>query len=334
MRKLNLFFCVLLTVFSLSCNEKIHRVSRPLLGTIVNLTMIGDSTAAARASSAAFKEIERIENMMSPYRKGSDIQKIRYSNGDLIEINDETWMLVDKSIRFSRETNGAFDISFASLSSLWNFKSENFRPPVKREVQGRLRLVDFKKIILRNEYRIMVPRGMRIGLGGIAKGYAIARASYILKKYGIKNAIVEEGGDLQVLGNKFGKPWKTGIMHPRDKTLIAVLKMHDGESIATSGDYERFKKFKGKRYHHILDPRTGYPAESFISVSVLSKDPVMSDAYATAFSVMKLKELKRFLKKHSDLGVILVDKKMKIYITENIKKRLETAPKLKIEWIK
>jgi len=332
MRKLHVIFSVVLIVFSLSCNEKIHHVSKPQLGTIVNLTIISDSSTASQASSAAFKEIDRIENMMSPYKKGSDIQKIRFSRGKIIELNSETWNLIDRSLGISKETKGAFDITFASLSGLWNFKRKNFIPPSHEMVKKRLTLVDYRKVQLYPEEKIRVPSGMRIGLGGIAKGYAIARASYILKKHGIKNAIVEEGGDLQVLGNKFGSPWKTGIMHPRDKTLIAVIKMRDGESIATSGDYERFKRFKGKRYHHIIDPRSGFPAESFISVSVLSKDPVLSDAYATAFSVMKLNEIKTFLKKYPDLGVILVDRKMNIFITKGIRKRLTLAPGLKVRW--
>ena len=173
---------------------------------------------------------------------------------------------------------------------------------------------------------------MKIGLGGIAKGYAVKRGIDILRKRGIRSAIVEEGGDLQVMGMKQGKRWVTGLRHPREQSLVLALKLDDGDSIATSGDYERFAMYKGRRYHHIMDPRTGFPASGFSSVSVVSSDPVVSDSYATAIFVMGPEQALEFLKKREDLEVILIDRKMNIIISKSLKKDITLFTDREICW--
>lgn len=145
------------------------------------------------------------------------------------------------------------------------------------------RLLNFDDRLKKISFR---RRGVKVGLGGIAKGYAVQRGIEVLREKGVAAAIVEEGGDLQVLGSKYGKAWLTGIRHPRKDDLLAALAMNDGEAIATSGDYERFASYGGRKYHHIIDPRTGKPSASLASVSVIAGDPVTADAYATALFVM------------------------------------------------
>ncbi len=319
------FVLSIILLFATSCKNEIHRVSRPLLGTIINLTIMADEETASKASDAVFTEIERIENLMSPVRKTSDVYKMNHLTGmKSLKISSETMKLLEISKKVSEETSGAFDISFASISHLWNWRSEKFIPPSKETVQKNLPLVNYRNIKLPPENSTVkfARKGMKIGLGGIAKGYAVRRGLEVLKEHGVRGGIVEEGGDLQVTGTNNGRKWRTGLMHPREKKLILAIDLEDGESIATSGDYERGKTYQGKRYHHIIDPRTGFPTETFASVSVISKDPVLSDSYATAIFVMGLKDSKKFLKKHPEIKVVLIDQDMKIYISKELKDRI------------
>lgn len=323
-----------------SCKDSIYKVSRPLLGTIIHLTIIADEKEAPGGFSAVFNEIERIENLMSPYRESSGISRInRLAWKKPIEADREIFSLIEKSILISEDTDGCFDISFASISHLWNFKIDNFIPPSAKEVKRYLHLVNYKNIRLYQHLHNHKPgikfvkKGMKIGLGGIAKGYVIKRGVGVLRERGVKAGIVEAGGDLQVFGTKFGKKWKTGLRHPGMKSLLLVIELEDMDSIATSGDYERFKLYNKKRYHHIIDPRTGRPTETFCSVSVVSKDPVTSDSYATAIFVMGIDRALEFLAKHKHIAVILVDLNFNIFISNELKNKIELLKDIKVTWI-
>jgi len=327
---------IILTTMITACRESIHQVSRPQLGTIINLTIIADDTTAARASSAAFDEIERIEKLMSPVSREGDVWRINTSaQFSPVTVSADTFLVLDAAQGVSRESGGAFDVSFASLAQLWNYKSEHFLPPREVAVRSMLPLVDYRNIILDASKRTIFfrRRGMKIGLGGIAKGYAVRRAMEVLKEKGVRNAIVEEGGDLLVVGSKYGKPWVTGLRHPREPELLLAIAMPDGESVATSGDYERFAEYQGKRYHHIIDPRTGYPAETLASVSVLCNDPMLADVWATALFVMGRDAALKVLEKKRDISVILVDKDMGVTASRRLKENITLFVKGDIRWI-
>ncbi len=175
-------------------------------------------------------------------------------------------------------------------------------------------------------------RGMKIGLGGIAKGYVIRRALEVLRSLGIEHAIVDAGGDLQVLGTKDGEEWLAGLVHPRTKELVIAIKMRDGDTVATSGDYERFAEHRGVRYHHIIDPATGFPANRLASVSVICSDPVEADAYATAIFVMGKERAVEFLKGRSGLEVILIDPEMRVWASESLRGRIVMLKEMGVEW--
>jgi thiamine biosynthesis lipoprotein len=308
-----------------ACSDEVFRVSRPQMGTIITITAICDRTTASRATERAFDEIARIENLMSPYRPGSDVYRINNAAGP-VALNPETFNLIGLSLEISARTHGAFDCSFAALAPLWDYKKKDFVPPSKKDIDRLLGLVHYKNIILNGDDRTITLRhGMKLGLGGIAKGYAVKRAVEILKSEGVRAGIVEEGGDLQVFGAKPGGPWLTGLRHPRKNLLLLSIELEDGDSIATSGDYERFVEHRGTRYHHILDPRTGHPARGMASVSVLSGDPVASDAYATAFFVMGAAATINFLKTNPESGlkVILIDSGMGMFISAGLKERIQ-----------
>jgi len=175
-------------------------------------------------------------------------------------------------------------------------------------------------------------RGMKIALGGIAKGYAIKRAADVLIEQGISSAIVDEGGDLQVIGKKFRKRWISGLVEPWKNDVLLSIKMNPGESIATSGNYARRAIYHHKIFHHIINPKTGKPTKTFSSVSVITKNPVEADAYATSIFVMGLKKTLQFLKHKKNLSVILIDLKNKIYISKSLKKRIVLFKKLNVVW--
>jgi len=307
-----------------------------MIGTLVNITIVADSQEKAIiASEAAFAEIKRIEALMSPVIKGSDIARVNESASRMpITIAPETFNLITQSKNIWKETGGAFDITFASIARLWDYRRTPFSPPPPALVRSMKHLVDSAKMELdegRKTVRFKKP-GMKIGLGAIAKGYAIRRAMEIIRRYGIENAIVDAGGDLQVIGSKNGEDWIAGLIHPRTKQIVIGIKMRDGDAVATSGDYERFAMYRGIRYHHIIDPATGEPARHFASVSVICKDPVEADAFATAIFVMGMDRAGELLAKRTDLTVIVIGTDMKVRASRALEGRLVMPGDVEIGW--
>jgi FAD:protein FMN transferase len=327
---------LLILIVTSSCQGPISRIGKPLMGTVVNLTFIGDAEKAPRTAQVVFGEIERIESLMSPYRPESDTYRLNRDGGaGPVVVNRETYDLIRKSVNVTTETGGCFDITFACMEHLWDYKKNNFTPPSPSAVAALLPLIGSQNILFYPDKKsISFARpGMKIGLGAIAKGYAVSKGIEALKNKGISDAIVEAGGDLQVMGTKHGKPWITGLRHPRRNIILLTIDLADMDAVATSGDYERVVIRNGVRYHHIIDPRTGYPANTFSSVSVLSKNAVLSDAYATAIFVMGLEGAREFLKRHGEIDVILADQKVNLYISRRLKDRVTFLEKANVEWM-
>lgn len=259
---------------------------RPCMGTMVEITAVGrDRPEVREAVHKAFTEIERIETLMSPYREGSDIRRINREAGkSAVKVDDEVMEVLSRANRISEKSNGAFDLTAASLADIWSFDKNTPSVPSKTEIEEALKKVGFRKLVLDLEHgtaRLALP-GMRIHPGGIAKGYACDRAAAALFKQGITMAMVNAGGDIRVLGQKINRPWKVGVQDPRDRGRIIAWIAAKDEAVATSGDYEKFFVKDGKRYCHILDPRTGRPADSCRSVTVVAKEAWLADALATA----------------------------------------------------
>lgn len=322
----------------ISCREQVtHRVGRPLLGTMVNLTVIAESREkAVLAAEAAFAEIGRIESLMSPYAKGSDITRINDgAYRQPITISPETFALISKSKDIWRESGGAFDITFASIAHLWNYKSVPFIPPARETVLALRHLVDSGKMLLDDKKKTVkfTKPYMKIGLGAIAKGYAVLRAMDVLRRYGIRSAIVAAGGDLQFMGDKDGGDWIAGLIHPRTREIVIGIKMKDGDAVSTSGDYERFAMYRGIRYHHIIDPSTGEPARHFASVSVLSRNPVDCDGYDTAIFAMGMEKARKLMAKRPDLGVIVIGLDLKVWASPSLKGRILPLKEMTINWL-
>ncbi len=322
---MNIIFSIIITAL-FGCGDNLSKVSRPLLGTVVTITIIDTSANTPGDFDAAFKEIENVQKIFNLYDTESDISLLN-KNASLrpYKVNNEVFSLIKRSIDASEKTEGAFDITFASTGKLWDFSKESFSPPDGKTIKSLLPFISYKNLLLDSNSGTIkfLKSGTKIGLGGIAKGYATGRAISALRKRNVKGAIVASAGDIQVIGDNNGTPWRTGIKDPRGDSVIGAIDMRDGEAVSTSGDYERFRIVNGKRYHHIIDPATGYPADSgLISVSVFSNDPVLSDVYSTAFFVSGLVKTQRILSSMNNLSVVLVTNDMKVYVSSSLKSRV------------
>lgn len=286
------------------------------MGTIVQIKVPYDRSEGDRRIEAkieqAFSEIRRVENVFSVYRANSEVSRInRLAYGQPIRISDEVFGLIEMALEYNRKTDGAFDITVKPLVDLWAEAKASGRMPKEEEVNAALEMTGSQNVILDKASKTISfkKRGVAIDLGAVAKGYATDRAIAVLKQSGIKSAIVNSGGDMYCLGMRSKKePWTIGIQHPRDRRrLFLELKLAD-RAIDTSGDYEKFFVLDGKRYSHIIDPRTGYPVgDNVASATVTAADSVTADIYATALCALGPKGLDMIKKANGVDAMIVVN---------------------------
>ncbi len=262
-------------------------VTKYLMGTTVETTARSkDVNECKSALMAAYSEMQRIENLLSCEKDSSEISEINREAGIRpVKVSDETLEMLKRAKAYCEKYYGVFDVTIGPLSNLWGFSSDReIILPEKKTISELRKLVDYRDLLI-NEKDTTVflkKKGMSIDLGGIAKGYAIDRGSAVLKDMGITNFILNAGGDIYVSGTKDKDTlWKIGIKHPRNTNdLIAEFDLKD-YAVATSGDYERFKIINGVRYHHILNPATGYPGKLSESSTILAPTAEEADATAT-----------------------------------------------------
>jgi len=279
-----------------------------------------DEARAGKAFAAVENEMRRIEDEMSEWKEKTFVSEINRSAGvRAVSVPSDLFKVIWAAVTVSKISNGAFDITWASMRGVWDFTPGRERVPAEAEVKKRLRLVDYRDIVLdeKKSTVFLKRKGMAIGLGAIAKGYAVDRATLILAKEGISDSIVKAGGDMRVQGLDKGKPWEIGIRHPRKKELLARLALTN-LSVSTSGDYERFFRKDGVLYHHIMDPRTGFPARGSMSVTVLAPDTMTSDALSTAIFVLGPDKGLELVDKLNGVEAIIVDAAGKMRISPGI----------------
>jgi len=296
-----------------------HEAQRELMGTIVKIKAFGKELTRERfdeISGSAFAEIARLEKEMSEWIPESPIsQAARFAGQKAVPVSDEIIAVIDLSLAISRQTGGAFDISFKPLGRLWRVEKRR-EPPRDEEIRAALRLVDYRNIVLDKGNRTLFLRrpGMAVGLGAIAKGYAAGWAARKMEEGGIRDFIIDAGGDLYLSGNRGGKPWTCGIQDPdRRGELVIRLKIRTDCAVVTSGDYERYFDFQGRRYHHIIDTRTGYPATGTRSVTVIARDPAVADAYATSFFILGPAKAEEIAGRIPGVAFILIDDRGRIW---------------------
>ena len=260
--------------------------SRILMGTVVEISAQGADPGRLEAVvSAAFEEIARIEKLMHPSGDRSDVARLTAAP-EGAEVSPETAEVIALGLQVAQASGGAFDMGLGHLKGLWGIESEAPRVPAPEEI--RLALAGTGPASLQLEGLRVKKKAstLSVDLGAIAKGYAIDRAVEILRHAGIESASVNAGGDIRLIGSREGRPWRIGIQHPRKSDRqLAVLELAD-VAVVTSGDYERFFERDGVRYHHIFDPRTGYPARLCQSVTVAATSAALADALSTAVFVL------------------------------------------------
>jgi thiamine biosynthesis lipoprotein len=272
-----------------------------------------DRAGAARAAmDAAYAEVDRLVALVSEWIPASDISRVNAAAGSSIgvQVAPETFTLVAKSVEIGNLTSGAFDVTFLPLGRAWDFKRT---PPVvpAPEVIARARArVDYRRIVLDPAAHTvaLADSGMAMGLGGIAQGYIADRVAELIRSHGFSDFVIDVSGDLRVDGRVGGHPWRVGIQDPRRRgQVVASLPLADGISVVTSGDYERYFEVEGRRYHHIMDPATGYPAMGCQSVTVVSKDTGIADALATGLFVLGPERGLALAERLPDVEALIID---------------------------
>nr|WP_202924229.1 FAD:protein FMN transferase [Clostridium botulinum] len=308
------------------CNSKPEEpVSREtyLMGTIINIKAYGKN--ADKAVQASVDKISDIENKMSLNISTSEVNKINKNAGIApVKVSKNTFDVVKASLIYSEKSKGFFDITVEPLVSIWGIGTDKARIPSKDEISTALKLINYKDVVI-NEKKstIMLKRkGQAIDLGAIAKGYTADELKKVLLNYNVSSAFLSLGGNVYVLGNKPDKtPWKIGVQNPLEPRgdYLGIVSVSD-KSVVTSGNYERFFERNGKRYHHIFDTKTGYPAEKgLISVSIISDKSIDGDALSTSVYTLGLDEGKKLIESLKGVEAIFVTNDKKVYVTSGLK---------------
>ncbi len=285
-----------------------------------------DRPAADAAAEACFELYRELDLELSEWKEGSPLTAVNRAAGERpVAVPPGLYQLLDRGLDLGRETEGAFDVSWAALWGLWDFRSTAPKVPAAEEVAARRARVDYRRVALDPAARtVFLPeRGMVLGLGGIAKGYALDRAAALLEARGFHDFLLVGGGQVVARGEKARRPWRIGVRDPRGESgdVFARVELHDA-SLSTSADNESFFEADGVRYHHILDPRTGYPARGLRSATVLHRDATLADALSTAVLVLGRE---RGLEVARRLGAeaLVVDERGEVASTPGLAPRLE-----------
>jgi FAD:protein FMN transferase len=286
-----------------------HSRDEVIMGTAIRVELWSEDPQAAQAAIAAvMDEMHRIDRAMSPHKPDSELSRINRDAARMpVPLSTEMYRLLERSLEFSRLSDGAFDITFASVGNLYDYR-EGVEPDAPAFERGRA-AVGWTNLLLDPVSRSVrfAREGMRIDLGGFAKGYAVDNGAAILARRGITNAIVTAGGDSHILGDRRGRPWTIAIRDPRrEGGVVAVLPLED-TAISTSGDYERYFERDGVRRHHVIDPRTGRSPDRIHSVTILAADGLTTEGLSKSLFVLGLERGMQLVETLSGVDAVVVD---------------------------
>jgi thiamine biosynthesis lipoprotein len=305
--------------------RKAFRKTLPLMGNRFELTVIAhDETWAMDRIDAGIAEIGRIEKLLTTFHESSETSLINRNAGVRpVEVSRETFDLIDRSIRISRLTQGAFDITYGSIDKrLWNYDTTMTALPDKDTARRMVRLINYRNVLLdRDPCTVFLrEKGMRIGFGGIGKGYAAERAKRIMMAMGVDSGIVNASGDLAIWGYQpDGSPWTIGIVDPNVRGQIFSYLNVTNLAVATSGNYEKYILINGKKYSHTINPRTGLPVTGIKSVTILCPNSEFADAIATPVMIMGIRAGIDLINQLKDVEAILIDDDDQIYHSANLR---------------
>ena len=299
---------VLAPLTSIGVEAAWHRGDEAIMGTQVSVELWHeDATAAQDLIEQVMAEMRRIDQTYSPYIESSQLSVLNRSAASTpVQVSQEMWRLLQAGQRMSELSDGAFDLTYASVGRLYDYREK--QRPSAVQIAAQLPAINYRHMVLEGErYVRYLHPAVYIDLGGIAKGYAVDRGIGLLAAAGVQQAIVAAGGDSRILGDRLGKPWSVGVQHPRDKgKMIAILPLVD-TAVSTSGDYERYFEEGDVRYHHILDPTSGDSARGLRSVTIMGPEGYFTDALSTAVFVLGIDAGLALINRLPGIDAVLID---------------------------
>lgn len=298
------------------------------LGTVIRIKIYHPQ--AEKLAQDSFTLIDEIENKMSSHVDNSEINKInRFAGQKAVKVSSDTYYIIKRALDYAQLSAGAFDPTIGPLVQLWGIGTKEEQVPHKEKITKKLAVVDYKRVKLMKENKVLLPKaGMRLDVGGIAKGYAADRVIAYLKEKGVKSAYVDIGGNVSVLGTKENNDqWTIGIQDPKKERgeLLAALEVKN-KTIVSSGNYERYFIEQGTRYHHILNPKTGYPArKEVIGTTIVAKNSLKADALSTTVYVLGLKRGLSLVKDLEGVEAVVVTEDNKVYITSGLEDKVQIS---------
>jgi len=295
------------------------------MGNQFELSAVGDDADWANTViQAGIDEIKRIEQLLTTYRDDSETNQVNSHAGIApVKVSNETFELIERAQRISGVTQGAFDLSYGSVDKkLWNFDTQANTLPDKKTALKMVRLINYKNIVLNKEDSTVFLRekGMRIGFGGIGKGYAADKAKQVMKSMGCITGVVNASGDLTAWGYQpNGKPWTIGIVNPNVANVAFSYMDITDMAVATSGNYEKFIMVDGKKYSHTINPKTGLPVTGIKSVTIIAPHAEIADAMATPVMIMGIEAGLFMINQMNNIEAILIDDNDKLYSSKNIR---------------
>ena len=313
--------------------ESNEESSKDIFAMDTYMTVTAYGAKAQEAVDEAEAEIQRLDELLSTGNEESEIAQLNQNKS--ATLSEDAGYLVERALELNKETDGAFDIAIYPVMEAWGFPTQNYQVPTADTLESLLKLADASQIIYdENSRKISFGReGMKIDLGGIAKGYTSSRIMDIYKENNISSGLVNLGGNVQALGTKpDGSKWRVAVQSPDDtEDYLGILSVED-KAVITSGGYERYFEQDGKTYHHIINPKTGYPAENGLtSVTVVSEDGTLADGLSTSLFIMGKEEAIEFWKAHSEeFDIIMLTDEGKLYVTEGIQDDFSTEMEMEI----
>lgn len=316
------------TILFISCTDKKSETYFESMNTFMKVQAYGDR--AEEANAAAQKYIGELEGFISVTKPESDIYKLNHATQFPVEINDQTLELIKIALNMSEISDGAFNPCLYPVSSTWGFTKKQYRIPTQEEINEKLKLTDWKKVRIEGS-NVFMEKGMQFDLGGIGKGFAGDEAAKKMKSFGIKSALLDLGGNIQLIGSKpDGKDWSVGIRNPIEDGVVGTLNVSD-VAVITSAGYERyFEGPDGHKYIHIFDGTTGCPVENeMLSTTAIAASGTYCDGLSTTLYVLGVDRAIELWRKQKDFDFILITNDKEIYISKNIAKKFTLNPELK-----
>ncbi len=320
--KISLFLLAFI-ITSLAAGQEVFVKTVKIMGSRFDLTVVAkDSTQGYEYIDIAINEISRIEKLISSWDAESQTSLINKNAGiKPVKVDRELFELIERAKQISKITDGAFDISFASVDKIWRFDGSMTRKPTDEEITNSVAKIGYQNIIMDFEDQtvFLKQKGMKIGFGAIGKGYAADKVRTMLKGKGVTAGIINASGDLTTWGHQpNGADWMVGITNPLNKNKVFSWFPIVDAAVATSGNYEKFVEFDGVKYSHIIDPRTGYPATGLVSVTIFANSAELCDALATSIFITGTETGIDIINQIKGVECIVVDDQNKIHTSKNI----------------